>query len=406
MSLKKIFYPSIILVVTTTLVWLIFNNKPEAQKFRAPKASVLKVEAMVPSAENYQIWVPSYGIVRPKTQSQLIAQISGQVIKVSDQFREGAFFSKGDELLIIDDADYLAALAIAKAELKQAEFTYQEEVASSELAIKDWYNLGNTKEPPSLVARKPQLNSALFGLEANKAKVVQAELNFKRTKILAPFDGRVLSLDVNVGQVVNNGTLLGSIFATDTVEVRLPIKQKDLAYINLPETYRDVGTVGETNKTQVKLKADIGLKQHSWDAELVRVEGTVDQQTRQIYVVVEVKDPYKFVSATSSPLKVGQFVNAEIQGVEISDVIVLPRSAVSASNNINVINEGVVERKNIQPIWQDDSQIIIQNEFNAKQKISTTPLNDLVSGTPVEIIGESPNGINTQMKPKTARVKQ
>ena len=390
-----------IVVVTVSLVWFIFNNKPTAKKKDAPKAQSIKVEAISPISEKYQIWVPSYGIVQPKTQSQLIAQISGQVIKVSDQFREGAFFSKGDELLVIDDADYLAALAIAKAELKQAEFTYQEEVASAELAVKDWYKLGNKKEPPSLVAREPQLNSALFGLEANKAKVIQAELNFKRTKIIAPFDGRVLSLDVNVGQVVNNGSILGSVFATDAVEVRLPIKQNDLAFINLPETYRDVGTVGLADKTQVLLHANIGLKQQNWEAELVRVEGVVDEQTRQIFIVVEVNDPYKFVSQESSPLKVGQFVNARIQGVEIDNTIVLPRSAVSASNTINVINNGVLQRKSIQPLWQDETNIIINNEFDSNQKISITPLNDSVSGTQVEIL--DPNSEQNSQPPKKNR---
>ena len=391
MSFKKILAPVIIIIITAGLVWYIFTNKPEARKQSKPKSQTVKVEAISPVTQSYQIWVPSYGIVKPKTQSQLIAQITGQVINVSDEFREGAFFSKGDELLVIDDSDYFAALAIAKAELKQAEFTYQEEIANAELAVKNWYKLGNTKEPPSLVARKPQLNSALFGLEANKAKLVQAELNFKRTKIIAPFDGRVLRLDVNVGQVVNSGTLLGSIFATDSVEVRLPIKQKDMAYINLPETYRDVGTVGETSKTKVLLNANIGFKQQNWEAELVRVEGVVDEQTRQIYVVVEVNDPYKFVSSESSPLKVGQFVNAKIQGITIPDAVVLPRSAVSVSNTINIINDGLLQRKNIQPLWQDEESIIIPDEFNLNQKISITPLSDLVSGTEIEIIGEKSN---------------
>ncbi len=408
MPLKKTLVSLLVVAITVALVWFIFNNKPTAKKMNAPKAQSIKVEAISPASEKYQIWVPSYGIVKPKTQSQLIAQISGQVIKVSDQFREGAFFSKGDELLVIDDADYLAALAIAKAELKQAEFTYQEEVASAELAVKDWYKLGNKKEPPSLVARKPQLNSALFGLEANKAKVIQAELNFKRTKIIAPFDGRVLSLDVNVGQVVSNGTLLGSVFATDSVEVRLPIKQNDLAYINLPETYRDVGTVGQTDKTQVLLHANIGLKQQNWQAELVRVEGVVDEQTRQIFVVVEVNDPYKFISKESAPLKVGQFVNAKIQGIEIPNTVVLPRAAVSASNTINIIEDGLLQRTSIQPLWQDEHNIIINNEFKPNQKISITPLNDSVSGTQVEIIdqySQQPSRKPKNRKQKNKRAK-
>ena len=242
MPKKQILFPLVIVILSMVVVWFIMNNKPEVRKNKKPQYQKLRTEVMKPESLNYTVWVPSYGVVQPKTKSLVIAQVSGQVVEVSDKFRDGAFFEQGDILLVIDEADYLAQLTIAQAELKQNEFTYEDEKARSKLAIKDWYAQGGKKEPPSLVARKPQLNSSLSSLEASRAKVIQAQLNLNRTKIKAPFSGRVLNLQVNVGQVVNNGTTLGEIYAVDSAEIRLPIQQSHISQIDLPETYRDTNT--------------------------------------------------------------------------------------------------------------------------------------------------------------------
>jgi RND family efflux transporter MFP subunit len=384
MKKKQILTPLVILILSFLVVLFIMNNKPEARKNNKPQVQKLRTEVMHPTAVNYTVWVPSYGVVQPKTKSLVIAQVSGQVNEVSNNFREGAFFEKGDLLLIIDDADYQAQLTIAQAELKQSEFTYEDEKARSLLAIKDWRSQGNTKEPPSLVARKPQLNSSLSSLEASRAKVIQAQLNLQRTRITAPFAGRVLKLDVNVGQVVNNGTTLGNIYAVDSAEIRLPIQQKHISHLDLPETYRDSSS--KPALIAVKISAKIGNTTHLWDGNIARVEGTIDTQTRQLYVVAEVKDPYKFRADGTPPLKIGQFVNVLIKGKELNAVIVLPRTAVTPSGNINVIEGGVLKRMAVMALWEDDDNVVIKNDFNQNQQISTTPLGDIVSGTRVEIM--------------------
>ena len=397
MTKKQVLLPLGILLISCALVWFIMNNKPEARKNSQPPAQKLRTEVIKPVPEKYTVWVPSFGVVQPKTQSLVIAQVSGQVVEVSDKFRDGAFFEKGDTLLVIDDSDYRAQLTITQAELKQDEFTYEDEKARSELAIKEWYKLGNKKEPPSLVARKPQLNSSLSSLDASRAKVIQAQLNLQRSKITAPFAGRVLNLDVDVGQVVNNGSTLGSIYAVDSAEIRLPIQQKHLSQIDLPEIYRDSST--KPAVIPVKISAEISTKVHLWNGNIARVEGTIDSQTRQLFVVAEVKDPYNFRQDGTPPLKIGQFVNVLIQGHQLNDVIVLPRKAMTPSGNINVIEEGILQRFSATTIWKDDENIVIKNEFNGSQHISISPLGDVVSGTRVEFFDQN-NTSNSNLTTK------
>ena len=401
MQNKKTIQPLLLLTISFFVVWLIYNNKPAARKFKQTPIQKLRAEIMEPMSQTYTVWVPSYGIVQPKTQSLMIAQVSGQVLEVTDKFRDGAFFEKGDTLLIIDDADYQLQLTISQADLKQTEFTYVDEKARSAQASKDWYELGNTKKPPSLVARQPQLNSSLSSLEASRAKVLQAQLNLKRTHIKAPFAGRVLNLDVNVGQVVNNGTTLGSIYAVDSAEIRLPLKQNQLSHLDLPETYRDTDNSSEADSIITKVRANIGNQTYFWDGEIARVEGTIDAQTRQLYVVAEVKDPYKFREDGTPPLKIGQFVNVMIKGNDLKDVVVLPRSAVYSGNYINIIEAGILTRIVIKPLWKDDDFIVVKNTFKTDQKISTTPLGDVISGTRVDVIH-----INDVKKQQRKREKQ
>jgi len=398
MKVLKKLLPLVVIVITVAVIWLIFASKPVAKKNLDAPVHKLRTEVMEPHADSFQVWVPSYGVIQPQTQSLVIAQVAGQVTEVSDRFREGAFFEKGDVLLTIDDADYQAQLTIAQAEMKQAEFTLEDEKARSQMALNDWKKLGNKGLPPALTAREPQLNSALAAYEASQAKVHQAQLNLNRTKIVAPFAGRVLNLDVNVGQVVNNGTTLGAIYAVDVVEVRLPLKQSDLVHLTLPETYRDLETQQNEATVPVKLMAELANTVHTWEGELVRVEGTIDEQTRQLYVVVVVKDPYKYRSDGTPPLKIGQFVKALIKGHVLDNVVVLPRAAVVSGKQINLIENQVLKRFQINPLWEDDTHVIINNQFEPGTFISVTPLGDVVSGTAVEII--QANGTIKSQQPK------
>ena len=389
---KKVLLPIALLTISFFSVWFIFNNKPAAKKFRQTPIQKLRTTAIKPVAQSYTVWVPTFGVIQPKDQSLMIAQVAGQVTSVSDQFRDGAFFEEGDLLLTIDNTDYQAQLTIAEAELKQAEFSYADEQARAKQATKDWYKLGNKAAPPALVSRALQLNSSSSSLQASQAKVKQAQINLERTKIYAPYAGRVLNLNVNVGQVVNNGNTLGEVYAIDSAEIRLPIKPHQLHHIDLPETYRGNTTVSEYKVLEAHFALESAGQQYQWQASINRVEGTIDAQTRQLYVVAEVKDPYGFRPDGSPPIKMGQFINANIKGNELNNVVLLPHSAVYSDNYINVISEGVLKRQAIDPLWKDETHVIIANDFSPQQMIATTPLGDVISGTAVEVVNiDEPN---------------
>ncbi|HEY5717461.1 MAG TPA: efflux RND transporter periplasmic adaptor subunit [Motiliproteus sp.] len=369
----------------------ILANKPEPERGRPVGAALVSVEATRLQPGPFQVVLDSYGVVQPRTESQLIPQISGAVVAIADNFRDGAFFEAGDVLLRIDDRDYRAEQEIARAQLVEAELRLQEEQARADQAQRDWQRLGKG-DAGALVLRRPQLAAAQAAIASAKARLTSAELDLERTLIRAPYAGRVLNKSVDLGQVVSPGSPLASIYAVDYVEVRLPLNSRQLQFVELPEQYRD-GGLRSRNQPPVTVEAILGTQTYRWRGRVVRVEGAIDSSTRQLYVVAQIEDPYGRNPDGNPPLKIGQFVQARIEGVTLADVFVLPRGAVRQDDRVLVIEEGRLQPRAVRRIWHDADYVVVDQGLRAGDILSLTPLGTgaegslvkaTVDGTPLE----------------------
>ncbi|WP_207062911.1 efflux RND transporter periplasmic adaptor subunit [Motiliproteus sp. SC1-56] len=374
--------PLLVLALCAGGAYWLLQNPPEAKRGRAAPAAAMTVEGTRLRAEEFQVVLDSYGVVRPRTQGPLVAQVSGQVVAISEQLREGAFFEAGDELLRIDDRDYRAQVAVAEAELVQAELRLKEERARAEQARRDWQRLGQG-EAGELVLRKPQLAAAEAAIASARARLTRARLDLERTRITAPYAGRVLSKAVGLGQVVSAGNTLAEIYAVDYVEVRLPLNNRQLEFIRLPERYRG-GEVTSRALPPVTLEAQVGSDTYLWQGRVVRVEGAIDAQSRQLFVVAQVDDPYRLDPQGKPPLKVGQFVKARIQGERLKDVFVLPRETLTQDNQVMLIEGGRLRSRQVIPRWTDNDHVVISSGLEAGEVLNLTPVGAMAAGTRVE----------------------
>lgn len=381
---RKILIPVIVIVVTVLLVMFIKGNPPQANRFSSPPKAKVNVAVKTLTPETYQVMIDSFGTVKPRTQSMLVAQASGQIIEISEQFREGGFFEKGDVLLQLDDRDHRAEVKSAQATLLTAEQSLLEEQARGRQAITDWERLGKGEQASSLVLRKPQLAASEASVLSAQATLEKAKLDLERTKITAPYAGRVLSRSVDLGQVVSNNMELASIYAIDRVEIRLPIKNKDLPFINLPEQFRD----GAKNSagSLVKFSSDLVGKQY-WQGQVIRTEGAIDESAQQLYVVAQINDPYKATTVNQYPIKIGQYIKAQITGKAIENAIVIPNSAIYQGTYVYVEEQGVLRRKNIALAWQNANQAVVADGLSAGDNLVITPLGQVSSGTQVTVMG-------------------
>ena len=355
--LARLTLPVLILGGCAWTAWWLYNSKPVVGVHEIP-APLLRVEGTTLKKTVYPVVARSQGTVQPRTGTVVTAEVSGLVTQVSDRFRPGGFFQKGEMLVQLDRGDYETALIIAQATQATAEAILIEEQAKAEQAVESWKALGRTGEPNALLIRTPQVAKAQADVASAKAQVAKAGRDLVRTEIRAPYDGQVLQQRVDVGQVINAGGDLAELFSIDVVEVRLPIPERERRFLKLPQRYRqlDAGLEGSA----VSLIADEGGAAVSWDGALVRVEGAVDEVTRQTIAVAQVRDPFGFREEGTPPLKIGQFVEAVIQGVTLEDVFILPRSAVRAGNEIILITEeNRLHRVQVMPVAGDERYLVV-----------------------------------------------
>ena len=326
----------------------------EAQPRRERKPVETRVLEL--KREDYQVKIPSQGNVRAHGLVNLTAEVAGKVQAIHPPFEEGAFFAKGDILLEINPIDLQVALISAQAQVASAQLNLEKEEALAEQARLDWKDLGYEDEPSALVRREPQLKAARQGLLLAEAQEQSALRNLERTKVTAPFDGRVLRRTVGVGQSIGPSTSLAEIFATDYSEVRLPLSTLNLRDITLPEDASDPPLV-------VTLRD--GLDDQSsteWSARILRTEGALDANTLELFAIARIEDPFGLQSE-QPPLRVGQPVIASIPGKTLEDVFVIPREAVSQLSRIRIVDPTTMKLDSsyIRPLHSDDDHIIFRD---------------------------------------------
>ena len=405
MKVKKILLPIVIIVVTIALIMIISKKPPTSKRSQPSKAAQMTVATTTLTPQNYQVIVQSFGTVKPRTQSVLFAQVSGQINKVSKQFRAGGFFEQGDILIQLDDRDHRAEVKIAQASLMSAKQSLQEEGARVKQAEADWKRLGNGQTPNALVLRQPQYEAAKAQVLSAQALLDKAKLSLERTKIIAPYAGRVLKKHVDIGQVISSNTQLADIFAVDTVEIRLPIKNKDLPLMKLPEEYRNAHEQSEaeqstsTMTTNVVFSSDL-MGEQVWQGKIVRTESAIDEMSQQLYVVAQIIRPYDSEYNQGAQIKMGQYVTAHITGREIENALVIPSSAIYQGSYVYIVQNNLLMRKEIQLGWQNGTESIVTQGLNAGDELVLTSLGQVSSGTPVAIEGQ----VTTpkRIKPQTA----
>jgi len=403
-NFKKILLPVILLIITVVLMITIFKNPPTSKRGKISTAAQMTVETNTITPQTYQVIIQSFGTVKPRTQSVLFAQVSGQINHVSKQFRAGGFFEQGDILIQLDDRDHRAEVKIAQASLMSAKQGLQEEDARVKQAKADWKRLGNGKAPNDLVLREPQYEAAKAQVLSAEALLDKAKLSLERTKIIAPYAGRILKKNVDIGQVISSNTQLADIFAVDYVEIRLPIKNKDLPLMKLPEEYRNAHEKSEANAmndsktnsnaksssliSNVVISSDL-MGDQIWQGKIVRTESAIDEMSQQLYVVAQIIRPYDGEFNQGAQIKMGQYVTAQITGREVENALVIPSSAIYQGSYVYVVEDGLLMRKEVRLGWQNGTESIVTQGVMAGDELVLTSLGQVSSGTPVAILGQT-----------------
>ena len=389
---KKYLLPPALIAGAVVVVIVLAINRPQPPE-REPVATAMLVDVIAAEESQGQFLIKSEGIVRPRTETDLAAEVSGRLVSVSERFAAGGFFKANEVLAQIDPSDYEAALLQAQAELASAQARLADEQARSDQARRDWQRMhGDDREPNELVLRLPQLAGAKAAVDAARSGVLRAQRNLERTKITLPYDGLVRERRVDVGQYVTPGMRLGVAFAVDVAEVRLPLSNQDRAFLQLPRA----GEVGARGPV-VTLSADVDGQMRRWRGRVVRTEGVIDENTRLSYAVVAVEDPYQRLEASTddaqsgrSPLPMGTFVEARIAGRSSAGLIRLPRSALREGDSVYVANaDDELEIRSVEVVRATTQTVYVTNNITPGDRVITTGITAPIPGSPLRVRAES-----------------
>lgn len=351
-------------------------------------AQKLKTEKQVLHSSHFQVTLETQGTIRAHHNTTITSLVAGTLKTIHPCFEDGAFFTEGQILAELDPADLQAALTAAQSRLARAEAALAQEEARAKQAKLNWEDIGYEETPSPLVLRVPQLKEANAVVTSARADLEQATRNLERAKIRAPFDGRVKSRLVGLGQAVGGTTPLGEVFATDFAEVRLPLSADQLPYVTLPTRNDDrpvevilTDALGDENRPTGKI----------WKARIVRTEGALDESSKELFAIARVDDPFGIVSRNPE-LRIGQPVRASIQGNILENVFSIPRTALRGVNRIYLIDPQdessgpVIRKAEIQPIWSTADTLVIREGLKNGDWLAISRLPYAPDGAPVDIL--------------------
>lgn len=354
---------------------------------QAPRGLAIFTEPV--TRTDLKLTVNSQGEVKPRREISLASQIAGRVSSVSPAFIDGGFVRKGEVLVRIEDADYKLSKIRAQSQVASAEQALVRVQAEADIAKKDWEELGEGAASP-LALREPQLAEAKAALDAAKAQLSDTELALERTVIRAPFDGRIRTKSVDIGQYVAPGQALGQMFGTDIAEVSLPLSDAELGRLGLSLAFEE--TKSEPGP-KVTFTAQVAGKARTWTGRVTRTAAAVDPQTRLVSAIATVIDPFGEGADGDAPLAPGLFVNAEIEGATIENVLMAPRAALRKEDQVYIANpeNSTLSIKIVDVLYTDPTGVYMRSGVDVGELTITSPIQAAFDGMRISIAGDDAN---------------
>jgi RND family efflux transporter MFP subunit len=380
---KKILIPVLVFALCCVGAFVLVATAPSVEQV-SPDRAIIAVRTVQATPSAVRLTVRSQGTVAPRTESGLVPEVSGRVVWISPALVSGGFFAADEPLLRIDPLDSEMGLARARASKlrAQSELDY----AKSELGRQQGLSERHVASSAQLSAATRAAQVAQAGLTEARIALQQAERDLSRTEIRAPYQGRVRSKNIDVGQFASRGATIATLYATDYAEIRLPVPDSQLAYLELPGLH---GIEAEQGP-KVRLHARFAGQRHEWEGRVVRTEGEIDPHSRMVHVVARVQNPYaaaqqpRAESGTRAPLAVGLFIEAEIEGALVEDVIIVPRYAMRDNSHLLVVDkEDRLRTKEVEVLRIEREQVLIRGALLPGERICVSPVQVVIEGMTV-----------------------
>ena len=385
--MKRILLPIIILGACFSAAYALIKNPKQLDEV-ALEVIPVTVRVIEVQQSTVELNVGSQGKVQPSVTANLSAAVAGPVSWISPQMEAGGFISEGETLLRLDTSDYETMQARSNASMRQAK-------AEADHAAREY---GRMKElAADRLASESQLQDAQRQAEVTAARLSdavanldQASLDLARAEIKAPFDAIVNTREVELGQYVNRAQSVAVLYGAGEVEVRVPLAIRQLGFLDIPLGLR--GELSGDDAPSVTINGMYGGMEHRWHGKLVRIEASIDPNSNTVQTIIRVRQPMEEMVASgeaSIPLPIGLYVNADIQGKIVSDIIALPRSVIRNNNQVLVVDaENKMFFREVEIFRLEEDNVLISGGLLPGERICISPIQAVVDGMAVQPVIE------------------
>lgn len=371
--LRQLLVVALVLAASVAVTaWLIASRQEVVGD--TPEREVPRVEVTEVALGRVPVTIDCTGRLEPVRRLEVASQLAARVARIGSGFDVGERVAAGDLLFELEATDAQLALAHAEASLASAEAALELEVAGAETAVAEW-KLVREGEPGPLVRREPQLAAARAAVATANVEVERARTDLARTRVVAPFDGRIATRDVDLGQYVVPGASVGTLIGDDAWEVRLAVAGADQPFLVRPSA---------DATPRVELTFGDAIAPVRIDAHLVRVAPQVDPrtQTLQAFARIEGADAER-----AAHFGAGSFVRATIEGRVLDGAVVLPRSALRGGDEVLVVGAASrVFRRPVRIARRNSREIVVVDGLQTGERVVTSELLVAADGMPVDIL--------------------
>jgi multidrug efflux pump subunit AcrA (membrane-fusion protein) len=366
--------------------------------------------------------ITSNGIVEPRAEIGLSAEVPGRVAYVSPELLSGGRFDQGDVLIRIESEEYENRVREIEATVQERQVQLQRAQEEARIARRELQNLearlaedeerragagleadfevagespgrrDRTAEEISPLAReRPQLEAAEAALDGAKAALATARLDVERSSIEAPFDGHVRSEDVDIGQFVQPGQERARIYSAEGVEIGVRRRSRKAALI--PGLF-SLEAGGEAERVAALVTADFGGERFAWEGYVDRARGFIDERSRTVDAVIRVPDPFapgQPVGAQAEedlvsrpPLLVGTYTTVLIEGQDPERFLSIPAEALRGGDAVWALAEGEEEgeiRLRITPV-----EVVLRQDERVAIRAPAMPAGTLVVTSQIQAV--------------------
>jgi membrane fusion protein (multidrug efflux system) len=329
--------------------------KKEDKNIMAVSAPTLKAAKMkTVEYKNFNTSVEALGQIISTQPIDIVAEVSGKIVKGDVVLRKARNFNKGALLFRVDNGEVILNLKSQRSNFLNALVLM---LSDLKLDFPDefdkWNNYFLGIDISRSIPNLPTINSdrektfvATKNILGQFYSIKSAEERLSKYEVYAPYSGTITDVYTDAGSVANPGTRIVKVMRTDQLELELPVRKEDIQWIKIG--------------TNVQLFSED--KRQSANGKVVRMSNTLDPNTQSINVYIS-------VNPRGMKLYEGMYLVAKLAGRSINNAMEIDRKAVFDNNKVYVMTADSLLEQRIITVHKVNTETILCSGLDKGAKV-------------------------------------